>query len=298
MSKLYLYICILAIFLAPFPKQIFSQQNHNDHFFGIRPGNISLDGWTSGSKDFIELSYGLGELKHKNLQTKFNSPILVEIKLGRRILKPIQRYKLIQVTDNYLFTSYIKDNIQSVNNTSKISSEIWRFGVGHRKGYGYDFGSFAILPYYQMGLVMNKINLNLPNQDNYIIPPDDIPILNNFENKLKFGTTNIGGVDFRVSSLLGIGVSYETAIIFPYYKVWKQFGSFIIETFSQTGIDFLMKGVIIKSMPEVAPVLYFILKNGLSYFFFTLKQENMNWPFDTVPPLTFEALKFNLNISF
>ena len=59
-----------------------------------------------------------------------------------------------------------------------------------------------------------------------------------------------------------------------------------------------MKGVILKSMPEVAPVLYFILKNGLSYFFFTLKQENMNWPFDTVPPLTFEALKFNLKISF
>ena len=75
-------------------------------------------------------------------------------------------------------------------------------------------------------------------------------------------------------------------------------GSILIETLSQTGIDFLTEGVIIKASPTLTPIVYFLLKNGLSYFFYTLKQEDMNWPFNSKAPLTLEAVKIDLKITF
>lgn len=297
MSKFYIYFSILIAFnLIPF--SVFSQPIQQNQLLISQPGDFSFSSWYSGTRNFAEVSYGVGSMQHITLQTSFNSPVINEIKLGKRFLKPIARYKLIEFNDNYLFSSYVDDNIQSINNTNKLSYEIWRFGLGYRKGFGYNFGGFGILPYYQMGLVWNKINLNLPRSDFFVLPEEDIHIINHFEDQIKFGTTNIAGVDFRISSVFGIGASYETAIIFPYHKVWKQMGSFFIETLAQTGIDFLTEGVIIKAIPEVAPVIYFILKNGLSYYLFTLKQENMNWPFNTVAPLTIEGFQFNLKITF
>ena len=100
----------------------------------------------------------------------------------------------------------------------------------------------------------------------------------------------------RLSSLITVAASYETAVILPYHKFWKQFGSFFIETFAQTGIDFLTEGVLVENIPKLVPIIYFILKNGLSYYMYTLKQEEMNWPFETVSPLTLESLKFSIKI--
>jgi hypothetical protein len=287
MSKYYIYILILAVILSSKPTDTFCQSNQ----FGF-------GSFYSGTRDFVEISYGLGDLKHNNLNTSFNSLAQNEIILGRRTLKPIVSYKLIKFSDNYLYSSYIEDYKEGSNNDPKLSYDIWRFGFGYRKGFGYNVGNIAILPYYHMGLGWNKINLSLPNAENPFVSSEDLATLQHYEDQIKFGTSNIGGVDIKISQLFGIGASYETAVIFPYYKVWKQFGSFFIETIAQTGVDFLTEGVIIKAMPEVAPVFYFIVKNGLSYFFYTLKQEEMNWPFDTKAPLTLETVKFSLKITF
>ncbi|MCB0731796.1 MAG: hypothetical protein KDC88_12250 [Ignavibacteriae bacterium] len=265
--------------------------------------NLSFSSWFSGSKDFIEVSYGIGEFKHKGIATEFNKFSMSEIKIGRRFIKPIGGYKLIEFSDNYLFSSYLDDNQGAQSDPLNISYEMWRFGLGYRKGYGYNWKSFAILPHYQLGLVWHKSNFSHPLDRIKTFDSNPLNIAEKrkielYNDVIKFGTSNAGGIDFRISSLIGIGVSYETEIIFPYHKFWKQVGSFFIETLSQTGIDFLTEGVIIKQVPDIAPVLYFILKNGLSYYFYTLKQDDMNWPFDTALPLTMEAVKFELKISF
>jgi len=287
MSKLQFLLLSVLFVLFVYPSKHFCQLGQ----FGFR-------GINSGTRNFAEVSYGIGDLNHKILNTSFNSLALNEVKLGRRTIKPIASYKLLQFSDNYLFSSFVDDNTQSVNTSNKISFEIWRFGLGYRKGFGYSIENFAILPYYQMGLVWNKISLNLPHTNNFLIPDVDRPTLDHYDDNLKFGTTNVGGVDFRINPLFAIGASYETAVIFPYHKVWKQVGSFFIETLTQTGLDFLTEGVLVKQIPAVVPILYFVLKNGLSYYFFTLKQDEMNWPFKTKEPLTLEVLKFSLKITF
>lgn len=280
---LFSFFIILFVFL---PTDNYSQANK----YGF--GN-----YYAGTKNYVEISYGFGKLKHKKLSTPFFNAAQNEIILGRTTYKPVAKYKLVEFSDSYLFSAYIDDYTDGSSDVPKISYDIWKFGLGYRKGFGYRINNMAILPYYQMGLVWNKMNINLPNNESSFLTNEELTTLRYYEDQIKFGSTNIAGVDFRLSSFIGIGASYETTIFFPYHKFWKQFGSYFIETLAQTSLDYLTEGVIIRAIPELTPILYFVLKNGLSYYFYTLKQDEMNWPFNTIAPLTMETVKFSLKFS-
>jgi opacity protein-like surface antigen len=287
----------LITILLTFAISTFGQAPENVHPLANRAGDFEFGNFYTGTRDFIELGYGIGKLSNNKIITPFNNLSLSEIIIGRRFRKPTAKYKLIEFNDNYLFSSYVEDYKENTNDNSKISFDIWRFGFGYRKGFGYNLGSMSILPFYHMGIGWNKININLPRIEDTFISADDLLKLNNYDNEIKFGTSNIGGIDFNVSSVISLGASYETAVIFPYYKTWKQLGSFFIETLGQTGVDFLTEGVIIKTVPSITPILYFLLKNGLSYYLFTLKKDEMNWPFKTTSPFASESYKFSLKIT-
>lgn len=298
MPKSWVYVT-LAIVLFYAPISITYGQSLQINFSKInQPSDFEFGSYYTGTKDFVELSYGLGKVRNKILSSSFNNLSSSEIIIGKRYQKPAAKYKLIEFNDNYFYSSFLEDYQENINENSKIGFDIWRFGFGYRKGFGYNLGSMSILPYYHIGIGWNKTNINLPKIEDALITSADLKTLKYFDDEIKFGTSNIGGLDVRVSSTFGIGASYETSVIFPYYKTWKQLGSFFIETFSQTGIDFLTEGVIIKAIPELTPILYFVLKNGLSYYLFTLKKDDMNWPFRTTAPLTVEAFKVSLNITF
>ena len=55
---------------------------------------------------------------------------------------------------------------------------------------------------------------------------------------------------------------------------------------------------IANSSPKSAPVVSFLLKSGLEYGLYELRQEKMNWPFDTAAPLTYETFKFGICVTF
>ncbi len=295
--NLILFIYLFAYSLLPTLAQVQNYQSIN------ASDKFDIGNWYAGNQNFVEFSYGFGELNHKNVLAPFEPNILTEIKLGKRYLKPAANYKLLSFEDNYLISSYVRDNLKDVEKPLNTNYEIWRFGVGLRKGYGYSFGSFAIFPSYQLSLIWNQSKFKVPNLDYYLsetnqhFPNSDIALVKKYNNAVKFGTSNVAGIDFKISSFLNVGAEYETQVIFPHYLFWKQLGSFFIETLSQTGIDFFTEGVLIKEAPQIAPVLYFILKNGLSYFLFTLKQDEMNWPFETKAPLTLESIKVSLKLN-
>ena len=303
MSALYKYSSILMIFKIILFYSFLGQSFYHDQQLHAQSSDFGFGSWYAGSKNFIEITYGIGDLKHKNFVAEFNSLSMSEIKLGRRFSKPAAGFKIIEFNDNYLFSSYV-NHFQNSNSSENlnIGFDIWRFGFGYNKGYGYNFKGFAILPYHHMGLVWNRSKFSHPYTNiitfEGIDYGNDIDILSKYNDVIKFGTTSHAGIDFRISNLFNIGASYETAVLFPYHKFWKQTGSFFIETLASTGIDFLTEGVIIKEIPGAAPILYFVLKNGLSYFLYTLKQDDMNWPFSTAKPITMEAIKFNLKVTF
>ena len=176
----------------------------------------------------------MGKFKHKNISTEFNSYSLNEIKLGRRFVKPVAGSKIIEFNDDYLFSSYVDDNQSNTSEALNISYKIWRFGLGYIKGYGYNFRDFAIMPYYQMGLVWHESNFSHPYERIRTFAPDpaleiELKKINYYNDVIKFGSTNIAGIDIRLSSLIGIGAAYETSVIFPYHKFWKQLEVFLLK---------------------------------------------------------------------
>ncbi len=259
---------------------------------------LNFGNYSSENKYYIEVSYGTGNLKNEKNSTNFNPYSQSEIILGKRFIKPILGSKVISFTDNYLSSSYIRDYVGN-NKEAKINFNIWRFGLRYRIGYGYRFRNLSIMPYNHIGFSWNKCNFSsLFNVETTQYLSNELKKINVYNNAIKFGTSHFGGIDIRLSKMFGIGASYEAEVIFPQHIFWKQFGSFLIETLSLTSIDYLTEGVIIKAIPSLTPIIYFFMKNGLSYYFFTLKQDNMNWPFATRPPLTLETFKISLKITF
>lgn len=296
-KKIYLFFILIIFFSSEY---LYSQKQLN---FSNSLSDFGLGNYDVGSRNFLEVSYGFGHLKDKDLTINLKPHSITEISFGKRYVKAAAGYSLLKFEDNYIFSSYVNDNQSDADRALNISYKIYRFGLGYRKGYGYSIGNFALFPSFQLGLVWNQSSIEIPDVrmmdgNGPLFPENDIKILKKYRNTIKFGTTNIAGLDLKISSLINIGAGYETEVIYPAYLVWKHFGSFFIEILSQTGIDFFTDGVLIRAAPSITPILYFVLKNGLSYLFYTFKQKDMNWPFDTANPLTIETLKFDLRFSF
>ena len=276
---------------------LFSYSYINSQTFNSfqKAANFNFDNLGTTSKSFLEIGYGISTLKYNNyLMPNAAQGSLTEIKYGKRTTQPAGNYYIMEFEDEYFFSSYMSNTLSK--NNLEIAFNLWRFGLGLRKGYGYNLtNSISVFPYFQMGLIWSRGEYSEPDIVSY---NGKTSYFKRFNRDLKFGTLNNFGITLGLTKFLSLTGSFETSIIFPRYLVVKQFGSFFIELLSQTGIDYLTKGVIIKAVPNSTPIIYFILKNSLSYIFYTFKKKNMNWPFNTEAPLTLETFKLNATFTF
>ena len=94
-----------------------------------------------------------------------------------------------------------------------------------------------------------------------------------------------------------IDAGYERSIVFERHLFWKWAGSALIEAAAQGLLDeFINK--IFKSSPAAGPVVNFLLKNALAYGIYELRQDEMNWPFPSSPPLAYDQFKVGMTFVF
>ncbi|MCX6169223.1 MAG: hypothetical protein NTX65_07785 [Ignavibacteriales bacterium] len=263
--------------------------------------------WEFHGKPFIEINYGIGTPKHDKLVSKFADVGLAEIKLGYATQDSYYSDDIIESHDKYFFISKISADLKSSSLTrGDMKSNLWRFGFADRSGYGYKVKNVSILPYHGGGFIWSKLDMIDYPANTYLltIPPisiddarNDTDILNRFHDAFRFGTLSEGGVRIEVDSFASLDFGYEAVVIFPRYLVWKHIGSFIIEESTMGVLNHFIDEVG-DSSPEAAPIVNFLLKNGLSYAFYSLKKGNMNWPFATEEPLTYETFKIGLTFTF
>lgn len=263
--------------------------------------------WEFHGKPFIEVNYGFGTPKHNKLISNFADVGLGEIKLGYASRDSYWEDDIIEFSEKYLFASKLASDLKSTSTTLGImNSSLQRFGFAKRKGYGYRINTFRILPYHGEGFVWSRLDMkNYPAQFFYRTNPpmslsdaiSDTDILNRFQNAVRFGTVVEGGVRFDLASFVSLNAGFEAAVIFPRHLFWKQLGSMIIEEGAQ-GLLGRFIDEIADSSPYAAPIVNFLLKNGFSYAFYSLKKEKMNWPFETEAPLTYEMFKIGVTFTF
>jgi len=316
MKKLFLLLFVLAIVsnVTIYAQDSDSTDNdscnrhswhHWNNWNNWGPCSFPFD--DQGGDPFIEVHYGLSTPKQINISSKFANVGFGEIKLGYSDIDTAYKPNIIELKDRYVFASRISSYLKSgSSNFDEMISDMWRFGIGWRSGYGYRFGSFTITPYHASGFTWSRVEMQTSDYDfaQLTSPPipyekqlNDYNILNRYQDSFRFGTVWEGGISLTVSNTFSVNTGYEAAVIFPRYMFWNHAGSFLIEEAGLSLLDHFIDEIALRS-PIAAPIVNFLLKNGFSYAFYTLKKDKMNWPFETEAPMTYETFKFGLTITF
>ena len=242
----------------------------------------------------IEMNYG-GSTNSLHLLTgKFNKANLAELKLGYTTENNLSSTEsIMKYKSKYFGLSNISYNLAKNSVASNYDGDMWRFSAGVDRGYGYKPGQKSAIIFYSG----NALTLSRLKIDNPISNIGDSLSLNMFRDAFRYGQKTEGGMKIQIIPQLVFSAGYERAMVFPRLLFWKWVGGVAIEAAGQAMIDeFVDK--ILDSTPIAAPVINFLLKNGLSYGIYELRKEKMNWPFNTAAPFLTDSYKFGVTFIF
>lgn len=269
------------------------------------------EGWNidlglKDKKPAISLQYGLAKMNRSDFYSEFVDPGLIEIKLGYIDDRPAwETDYIIKHNYRFLYLSNESNKLSGKNtNGLDIESDMWRFGLGRSSGYGYLFGeSAAIILYNTYTLNWSRIDFTVPllitdhTTHQYLPYYKDYNLLNLYEGSFRFGTSSVGGIRIKIIDNVMLDAGYERSIVFQRHLFWKWAGSAVIEVAAQSLLDgFVNK--IFESSPAAGPIVNFVLKNALSYGIYELRQDDMNWPFNTEAPIAYNQFEFGLTFVF
>ena len=277
-----MFIVILLISLT---SDGFAQRGQKRSFFGW-----ALKG---DFYPYFEAVYGIGQPKHKKFTDTFAKFGQVEARVGYSEIKKYRK-AIWEMDERFVFGNYLNSDADWLEDKSgNVKSEAYRFGFGNRLGYGYKLGPIAVIPYNQNQFIWTKLMTTRPED----LSQEDIDILDRYEGTYRFGVSTEGGAKVELFKSISAVASYELSVVYPRHIFWPWLGSYII---MQTGLGMVSVFAedIVKSSQVFGPIMYFLLKNGISYAFYTGLQDRMNWPFDSETPLTMETFKLGASIKF
>ena len=253
----------------------------------------------------IELTYGLSEFKQKEFNGDFSKTGSFELKLGYSDTYEHWSESLIERNDNFIFGAYhSSDFISDDPLTNEFDFNVWQFGLGKREGYGFDLEPVQIIPYTQSSLVWNILKTDqIPGapgtQDSVVYDSylNDVGILDRYNNQIRFGNDYEAGVRVNVASFIDISGGFQFGTIYPRYMVWKQLGSFAVQTAGLALLDEFIEEIM-DSSPAAGPLMNVLLKGAFNYAFYRLQQDKMSWPFISEAPLGYENFKFGVTFTF
>jgi hypothetical protein len=195
----------------------------------------------------------------------------------------------------YLAISNINDvaaGYQS-NNLTGLKSQLWRIDAGSREGYGYRNGSLAFTPYNGSALVWTSVNFsNLA-----ALSINQQILLNDFSNSVRFGMTAEAGARLDIIAPIAVEASFQRAIVMRRFVFWQWAGSYGLELASQALLDGFIREIR-EASPLFAPIMNFALKNALAYGIYQLRQEKVNFPFESEAALAYDMFRVGVTLSF
>ena len=240
----------------------------------------------------ISLTYGVSKMNLKSINQNFAQPGMLELKLGYTTDKSYEGSDdILKYKFNYFHISNFTPDLAGNKNSNDLLTNSWRAGFGWASGYGYDLGKgISITPYHEGSVDWMKVDmLSTP------AAASDLSTTDLFNKDIRFGNSFQGGVQFKFLYSTAIDVSYERSILYPRHLFWKWGMGMIVEGAGQGLLNIFIDKVL-ESSPEAAPIVNFLLKNALSYGIYELRQNKMNWPFETAAPLTFNQFKVGLSV--
>ncbi len=284
MKNKFISLMIIIIILSFFGNSFAQRGQQRSMFAWALKGDF---------RPFVEALYGVGEPKHKTFTDTFANFGFLEGRVGYSEIKKY-RHSIWELDERFVYGNYLSSDADFIeDNLGNVKTEAYRFGFGNRLGYGYELGPVRLLPYNQNQFIWTKLMTTRPED----ISQEDNDILDRYEGTYRFGVSTEGGAKLELFKSLSVVASYELAVVYPRHIFWPWLGSYMIMQ-AGMGIVSVFSEDIVKSSPVLGPILYFVLKNGIGYAFYTGLQDRMNWPFESETPLTMETFKLGASIKF
>jgi hypothetical protein len=286
---------IILILLSSFSFSDLFAQKFNKKF-GNKKFRVNIE-FDDDTRPLMEFNYGLTEVRHKSFSDDFAKVGNAEIKLGRRYLENFEDEGITEMKDEFLFFGINSLDLKD-KNAEGLGFEMINFGFGMKEGLGYEFGIVNVTPYFGGSFTWNKLNMKeFPDTSLGLVQQNDLKILDRYNKTFKFGQRVEGGLSIGLNKTLFVDASYQANVVFPKVMTWKHLGSLMIEVIGIGLADSFVEEVRDAS-PVAAPIINFLLKNGVAYGFYMLQKDKMNYPFNSETPLTYETFKVGVTFVF
>jgi hypothetical protein len=290
------FIILLIIFLL---LPLYSQDKDTVKNKGKEKYNVFEDYQFYKGKPTIDLSYGISQPYLYNSGISFIRQGLLEMNLGFTYEKNYRYGKNItKYVNRFIYGGFVANNLD-IKPEDNSDLKTWRFGIGNSSGYGYGvWGKSSIILYSSGSMAWTRFDNGVSYIDPVEGPPNDyIAKTQDFNQTFRFGTGMQAGIIIPIQGVVNIQTQFDRTLVFPRHLVWKNLGSVIIEAIGQSAIDGFVHAIF-KSTPAAAPIINFILKNGLSFGMNELRRQKMNWPFESAPPMVFDSFKLGFSFKF
>jgi hypothetical protein len=249
--------------------------------------------WTGPRKPMVELSYGVSSLRHRLFAGELDNAGEMEIRLGYSKTSP-KIDNVVDLSAKYVFFNYSASNLFGRSpDPAKVRSEISRFGIGSRGGFAYDLRSSYLYPYTQTALLWTRINTGRP----IGLSANDSAILDRYEGAFRFGASAESGIAFGLGEIFSVRTGYEVTAIYPRYVFWPWLGSYALAMVGSGAISHFAEEIIDAS-PTLGPIIYTLLRGGLTYGYYLLVRDNQYWPFSSETPMTTDGFRFGFTMTF
>jgi hypothetical protein len=249
--------------------------------------------WSGPRQPIMDLAYGPGTVKHRLFAGVLADAPGAEVKLGYRRNRP-EVANVVRLDDRFVIFNYAASDLFGKSTApTDVRSTLLRFGFGSRHGYGYDFKSTYLFPYSQTSFLWTKLDTKRPAD----AAAADAAILDRYEGTFRFGATAEGGLAFGLADIAALRVGYEVSALYPRHVFWPALGSAIVAGVGMGAISHFGKDIV-EASPAVGPVLYAVLRNAVALGYYLLIRDNQYWPFASETPLTTEALKVGVTLTF
>ncbi|MCS7169702.1 MAG: hypothetical protein NZ949_03665 [Candidatus Kapabacteria bacterium] len=238
----------------------------------------------------INFYIGMGRVGREGLQRDVREPGVLILQLGSADMQMLRRSPaIVEYERDYVYVSVGASSLGLRERAGALSQQWWRFGIGKESGYGYRLTEKSSL------LLTSGAGL----QWTYTSLRDSVPeFLAPFHDKVRFGTLRDGTLILQFSPVMGAGISFERAVVFPAHLFWKHLGSLLMESTGHWLLGQFVKRVLRARTPSAAPVVNFLLHNAFAVGWYELLRVRMNWPFASAAPMQTDALRFHLQWIF
>jgi hypothetical protein len=252
--------------------------------------------WAWGGKysPFIKVDIGYGFPGQKKFEGNFSSIGNANLEFGYTELKKYKDF-VQRLDERFIFGSYFSSDLNVIGSPEpgEVDTKGWQAGIGQNIGYGYEIGTFSLIPYNKNQFTLS--NLEFTGQDS--LTQSGIDILSRLEGNVRLGISTEGGIKLYVAKSVSITTSIEGGVVFPRFVFIHWIGSFALQAISVNLVS-LFSESIVKSSPIFGPVMYMILQNAITFaWYYALKSEQY-WPFSSETPFTMETFKLGGSITF